>query len=195
MDITIGVIAVQGDVSEHIDALKRAMKENRIKGTPMPIRKSTDIERVDALIIPGGESTAISRLLVESGLFNRIVDMGKEGLPIMGTCAGCVLLAKKVAGKKIKLFGLMDMSVERNAFGRQRESFEMDVEIYGFERPFHGIFIRAPIITHVYGECKILAKIENKIVMAQQKNLMAIVFHPELTNDTRIHRAFLNLIK
>lgn len=195
MNINVGVIAVQGDVSEHMGIVKRAMKENGIKGSAMPIRKSNEIEKVDALIIPGGESTAISRLLVKSNLLNRIVERGKEGLPIMGTCAGCVLLAKKVAGKRIKLLGLMNISVERNAFGRQRESFERDVDVYGFERPFHGIFIRAPIITHVHGDCKILAKTENKIVMAQQKNLMAIAFHPELTNDTRIHRAFLNLIE
>ncbi len=195
MDINVGVIAVQGAVSEHIGILKRAMKENGIEGKPIPIRKSNELEKVAALIIPGGESTAISKQLVESDLFNRIVERGKEGLPIMGTCAGCVLLAKRTVRKKIKLLGLMDMTVERNAFGRQRESFEQDIDICGLERPFHGIFIRAPIIANISGECKILARIGDKIIMAKQKNLMAVAFHPELSNDTRIHRAFLSLIK
>ncbi|MBU4256631.1 MAG: pyridoxal 5'-phosphate synthase glutaminase subunit PdxT [Thermoplasmatales archaeon] len=178
----IGVLSIQGDVSEHLSIVEKTLKEMGIKGNAVPVKKNL---RIDALIIPGGESTAIFRIMKKMGLSDKIK---KLSIPVMGTCAGCVLMDRKH-------LGLMDMDVERNAFGRQKESFEADIKIKGFKESYHGVFIRAPVITNVYGECKILAKFENRIVMAQEDNKIALSFHPELTDDTRIHKYFLSLIK
>jgi 5'-phosphate synthase pdxT subunit len=178
----IGILSIQGDVSEHLSIVEKALKEMKIKGTAVPVKNNLD---VDALIIPGGESTAIFKVMKKTGLSDKIK---KTSLPVMGTCAGCVLMDRKH-------LGLMNMDVKRNAFGRQKESFEAGIKIKGFRKNYHGVFIRAPVITSVYGECKILAKFENKIVMVQEDNRIALSFHPELTNDSRIHRYFLSLIK
>jgi len=178
----IGVLAVQGDVSEHLSIVEKTLKEMSIKGKAVPVKNSLD---VDALIIPGGESTAISKIMKKTGLFNEIK---KTCIPVMGTCAGCVLMDRKH-------LGLMNMDIERNAFGRQKESFEADIKIKGFRKSYHGVFIRAPAIVNVYGECRILAGFENRIVMAQEGNRIALSFHPELTSDTRIHKYFLSMIK
>jgi len=177
----IGVLSIQGDVSEHLSIVEKALKEMRIRGNAVPVKNSLG---VDALIIPGGESTAIFRIMKKTGLSDKIK---KLSIPVMGTCAGCVLMDRKH-------LGLMNMDVERNAFGRQKESFEADIKIKGFRKNYHGVFIRAPVITKVYGECKILSKFENRIVMAQEKNRIALSFHPELTDDTRIHKYFLSMI-
>lgn len=178
----IGVLSIQGDVSEHISIVEKALKEMDIKGHAVPVKDNLD---VDALIIPGGESTAIFRIMKNSGLSDKIK---KLGIPVMGTCAGCVLMGRTH-------LGLMNMDVERNAFGRQKESFEAGIKIKGFKKNYHAVFIRAPVITKVYGKCRVLAKFENRIVMAQEKNRIALSFHPELTHDTRIHRYFFSLIK
>lgn len=177
----IGILSIQGDVSEHLCIAEKALKEMNVRGTAVPVKNNLD---VDALIIPGGESTAIFKVMQKTGLSDKIK---KTSLPVMGTCAGCVLMDRKH-------LGLMDMDVERNAFGRQKESFEADIKIKGFKKDYHGVFIRAPVITNVYGECKILAKFENRIVMAQEDNRIALSFHPELTDDTRIHKYFLSMV-
>src|SRR5207247_954432 len=153
----IGVIGVQGDVSEHVDAVARAMREYGKEGEAIAVRRPEELARVDALTIPGGESTTISKLLVKLGLFDEIVRRAtEEAMPIMGTCAGCILLSKdagiQAEKTKTKLLGLMDMAVDRNAFGRQRESFEADLEIEGMEKPFHCVFIRAPAILRTWGD-------------------------------------------
>ncbi|MGD0056235.1 MAG: pyridoxal 5'-phosphate synthase glutaminase subunit PdxT [Methanomassiliicoccales archaeon] len=193
-----GVIAVQGAVPEHLKALQTAMLHLGIGGQVVPVRRNEDLEVVDCLVIPGGESTTISRLLRRFGLFDRIVRLGNGGLPILGTCAGCILLAKEgddeVSKTGTELLGLMDMAVERNAFGRQRESFEVPIEVEGVYSPFRAVFIRGPVISRVWGKCEVLAKHENKIVMARQGNLLALAFHPELSNDTRIHEMLLSLV-
>ncbi|MBU4256314.1 MAG: pyridoxal 5'-phosphate synthase glutaminase subunit PdxT [Thermoplasmatales archaeon] len=178
----IGVLSIQGDVSEHLSIVEKALKEMNIGGNAVPVKNSLG---VDALIIPGGESTAIFKVMQKTGLSDKIK---KVNIPVMGTCAGCVLMDRKH-------LGLMDMDVERNAFGRQKESFEADIKIKGFRKDYHGVFIRAPVITKVYGECRVLAKFEDRIVMVQENNRIALSFHPELTNDTRIHKYFLSLIK
>lgn len=183
---------MQGAVSEHIDSIRKCGEE------AVWIRKAEQLETVDGLIIPGGESTTISRLLNESGMLGKIKELGEKGLPIYGTCAGLVLLAKKgdlqVEKTKQKLLGLMDMQVTRNAFGRQRESFEKELEIEGIGK-YLGVFIRAPAIENVWGECKALCEIEGKIVAAQQSNLLVTSFHPELTEDLRVHKKFLEIVK
>ena len=195
----IGVIGVQGDVSEHVEAVARAMREFGHKGEAFAVRRREDLDRVDALTIPGGESTTISKLLVKLNLFEEIVRRARdEHMPVLGTCAGCILLAKdggpQAKKTQSRLLGLMDMAVDRNAFGRQKESFEADLEVVGLDRPFHGVFIRAPAIVRTWGDCSPLASCEDKVVLARQGHLIGAAFHPELSNDFRIHRWFLELV-
>ncbi len=195
----VGVIGVQGDVSEHVDAVSRAIREYGHTGDAFAVRRREELDRADALTIPGGESTTISKLLVTLDLFDEIVRRATdEGMPILGTCAGCILLAKDGGDQArktgSKLLGLMDMAVDRNAFGRQRESFEADLDVVGLDRPFHGVFIRAPAILRTWGDCRPLARYEEKIVLARQGPLIGAAFHPELSHDLRIHRWFLDLV-
>ena len=192
----IGVIALQGAVPEHLSILKKTLQKLDIKGNIIPIRTRDSIDQIDALIIPGGESTTISKLLLEFDLFDKILEKASDNLPIMGTCAGCILLAKKTEKKIVgqELLKLMDMGVIRNAYGSQKESFEYDIKIDNFDTTYHAVFIRAPIISDVWGKCKPLAKIKDNIVLAKQGNFLACAFHPELTDDTRIHELFLDMI-
>ncbi len=191
-------MALQGAVTEHIEAVKRALRKLDIRGEVVPIRGTEELEAVDGLIIPGGESTTISRLLDKAGMQKLIRKRAQSEMPILGTCAGCVLLAKQgdldVEKTDTKLLSLMDMKVNRNAFGRQRESFETLLEIKGFKAPYKAVFIRAPAIERVWGECEGLASVDDKIVLARQGNLVAVAFHPELTDDTRIHGLLLKMI-
>ena len=194
----VGVVGVQGDVSEHVDAVRRAIRSGGYSADAIAVRRLSDLQRVDALTIPGGESTTISKLLVKFGLFEEVHRRAEAGMPILGTCAGCILLAKEgddeVSKTGTKLLGLMDMAVDRNAFGRQRESFEADLDVTILDRPFHGVFIRAPAITRTWGRCTPLAKLGDRIVLARQDDLVASAFHPELSGDLRIHEWFLGLI-
>lgn len=199
----IGVISVQGAVPEHLNAVNNAFDALGVKSESVPIRRLSQLDNVDALIIPGGESTTISKLIQKFELYDKIVSLATDdNIPIMGTCAGCILLAREEVQDEdtdVRLLELMEMSVVRNAFGRQRESFEHDVNIDGFTAPFHAVFIRAPMITKVWGECKVLARLEGegneeKIVIARQGNLLALAFHPELTPDTSIHEYFIDMI-
>ncbi|MFH1257894.1 MAG: pyridoxal 5'-phosphate synthase glutaminase subunit PdxT [Candidatus Micrarchaeota archaeon] len=193
---TIGVLGLQGDVIEHIEALKRQ------NASPIWLENPSQLKEVDALIIPGGESTTIGNLIVKNGLFEPIRQFAKYGKPIWGTCAGAILLAKEGDSQVRKthqpLLKLMDMKADRNAFGRQRESFEIDVELDGItgkgNNPFPAVFIRAPVIEKVWGNCKVLGELDGKIIAAQQKNLLATCFHPELTDDLRVHDYFLGMI-
>ena len=194
----VGVVGVQGDVSEHVDAVRRAIRSGGFSADAIAVRRLSDLQRVDALTIPGGESTTISKLLVKFGLFEEVHRRAEAGMPILGTCAGCILLAKEgddeVSKTGTKLLGLMDMAVDRNAFGRQRESFEADLDVTILDRPFHGVFIRAPAITRTWGRCTPLAKLGDRIVLARQDDLVASAFHPELSGDLRIHEWFLGLV-
>lgn len=176
--------------------MKHAFEEMNVHGTTVSVRHKEHIDEIDALIIPGGESSTISKILTKSGMFDAIVQRVKDNtLPIMGTCAGCVLLAKKIVENKDDLESLhaMDIEVERNAFGRQKESFEKIIEIKGFSKPYHAVFIRAPVIKKVWGTCEILAEVDKKIVAARQKKFLAFSFHPELTDDIRLHQYFLEM--
>jgi len=195
----IGVAAMQGAVSEHVGAFRDALSASGRTGEVVEVRRPADLRRVDALALPGGESTAISKLLVKFELVDDIIDRVEGGMPVMGTCAGCILLAKEgdfqVGGTGTRLLGLMDMSVSRNAFGRRRESFEAELKIDGLDGgPFHAVFIRAPAILDAWGECRPLATLETYIVAARQDNLLALAFHPELTKDTRLHELFISMI-
>jgi pyridoxal 5'-phosphate synthase pdxT subunit len=195
--VTIGVLSLQGAVSEHLASMNRVLKKEKQTGKTILVRQSRDIESCDALIIPGGESTTISRILINSGMHDAIRQrMKQNNIVLMGTCAGCVILAKELTDTKadVRLLQAMDMKVERNAFGRQKESFERPVKVKGFYTPFNAVFIRAPIITKIWGACEILARAGKEIVMARQNNYLALSFHPELTDDIRIHRYFLEML-
>ena len=192
----IGIIGLQGAVSEHIDAVKRALAKMGEKGEPIWASKPEHLEGLDGVIIPGGESTTIGKLMRRTKTFERIQQMGKSGVPILATCAGLIVLAKRgdeqVAKTEQPLVGLLDISVVRNAFGRQRESFEADLDIPMLgKKPFPGVFIRAPAVKEVCGDAKVIAEFMGKIVGVKQGNIVAVAFHPELTQDTRLHEYFL----
>ena len=191
MDARIGVLALQGNVSEHIDAFLLALERMGHGPTSevFEVRSPADLEECHALAIPGGESTTISRLIDKNGLFEPI-RLFKGG--IFATCAGMVLMATGVADPRIHPLGLMDMTVDRNAFGRQRESFEADLAIEGLDgNPFHAVFIRAPVVTRAGPGVKVLSSVDLGIVAVQKGPHMAFSFHPELGGDTRLHEQFL----
>ena len=193
----IGVIGVQGAVTEHIDSMQNALKSSGVSGDVFIINDKNQIKFLDALIIPGGESTTISRLINKLGLEKEISKrIENKDLAIMGTCAGCTILASELKDDfhDVKILNAMDMAVKRNAFGRQKESFEQKIQIKDFKKPYNAVFIRAPVIEKVWNGCEICAKIDNKIVMTRQHNLLALSFHPELTDDLRIHKYFLEII-
>jgi len=195
--ISIGVLGIQGAISEHIVSMEHVLKETNMLGEVVVINHKREINDINALIIPGGESTTISRVLHKSDLYTDISKrIEEDNLPVMGTCAGCVILAKEITDNSndVKLLNAMNMQVERNAFGRQKESFEKTIYIKDFSSPYDAVFIRAPVINKIWGKCKILAKVDKKIVMARQDNILAISFHPELTRDFRIHKYFLDMI-
>jgi len=195
--LTIGVIGIQGAVSEHVKILQKTYNKTDIKGNIIIINHKDQIKKIDGLIIPGGESTTISKILVKSNIYDEIYKKIKDNnLAIMGTCAGCVLLANALVenNQDIKLLKAIDMTVKRNAFGRQKESFEYNINIDGLSKPYTAVFIRAPSIEKVGNKCKILSKIDKKIIIVRQDRYLALSFHPELTDDIRIHKFFLDMI-
>jgi len=190
MSARVGVLSLQGDFAEHVAAMRE------IGCSCDPVKTVADVESVDGLIIPGGESTTIGKLCERFGVGDAIKGLHAAGKPIWGTCAGTILLAKEIVGSDQWRLGLMDIEVARNAFGRQVDSFETDLPVEGIEGdPVHAIFIRAPYITRVWGETQVLATFSDKIVMARQGTLLASAFHPELTSDRRVQEYFLNMVK
>lgn len=186
----IGVLALQGDFIEHVHTL-RALNIEAVE-----VRKPEQLGDLDGLIIPGGESTTFGKLATSYGLIEPLRTFCNSGKPVWGTCAGMIFLAKDV-GMRQPILGVMDVKVKRNAFGRQVDSFESDLDIKGLEprRPFHAIFIRAPFIESVGKGVDVLAKLDDgTIVAAQQKNMLVTSFHPELTKDTRVHRYFVECL-
>lgn len=195
----IGVIAIQGNVEEHVNAIIKALSEAKREADVVKIKHKGIAPTCDAIILPGGESTTLGRLMEREGISSEIKKASHAGIPIMGTCAGLVLLAKhgdeQVERTGQQLLSLMDINVNRNAFGRQKESFEAPVDFKGFTSPFNAVFIRAPCITQAGKGVEILSKYNGSIVAARQKNILAFAFHPELTDDLRIHRYFLKMIR
>lgn len=190
----IGVLALQGDFIEHIAALEA------LGARPEEVRLPRQLEGLDGLIIPGGESTTIAKLMAEYGLLQPLRELGAQGWPIWGTCAGMIVLARRATSLKEETLGLMKVTVERNAFGRQVDSFEVDLDIPALGgAPFHAVFIRAPLIQEVGKGVEVLARLPpshpkaGTIVAARQGRLLATSFHPELTQDWRLHRYFLDL--
>jgi 5'-phosphate synthase pdxT subunit len=190
MAIRIGVLALQGAVSEHMDAFRIALETHDQSGHSLaiPVRCADEIPSLDGLAIPGGESTTISRLIDKNQMRGPIEEF--EG-GIFATCAGMVLMATEVDDPRIHTLGLIEMNVERNAFGRQKESFETDLEISGFGSLYHAIFIRAPVATSCGKDTEVLSRIDKGIVAVRKGRHYALAFHPELGRDTRFHIRFL----
>jgi len=198
-EVKVGVLNFQGAVSEHVEALSKTLKELNLKGQVLTVKTPEQLEEVKGLVVPGGESTTIGKLSAKE-LAPRIVERATGGMPILGTCAGLILMAKEVYDAKVgsveqPLLRLMDMRAIRNFFGRQGESFEapLTVPLLGRE-PFPGVFIRAPVVEKVWGEAEAFATYNGKVVAVQQGRLLATAFHPELTEDLRLHKYFIKLV-
>ena len=191
MSRVVGVLALQGAFEAHQHVLRDLGVET------VQVRTPAQLELVDALVMPGGESTTMSHLLVTSGLFESIDARLKQGMPVFGTCAGMILLAKGVLDGRSdqKSFGAIDIDVKRNAYGRQIDSFETDIEVDGLVEDFHAVFIRAPQIARCGEGVTVLARHGQDIVLARQGSVMVASFHPELTSDTRIHSLFTGLLQ
>ena len=186
----IGILALQGAFVEHSHVVERLGSE------AVAVRLPGQLHGLDGLIIPGGESTTMSRLMAEYQLLQPLKDLAKDGLPILGTCAGMIIMAKSVPDFTLQTLGLMDIRVRRNAFGSQMDSFEADLDVPALgQPPFHAVFIRAPIIEAADSTAEVLARLpDGAAVAARQGKLLAIAFHPELTPDTRFHRYFLDIV-
>lgn len=188
--IRVGILALQGAFREHCRMVEHLGAE------AVEIRKPEQLPDIAGLIIPGGESTVIGKLMVDWGLLDAIKERAERGLAIYGTCAGMILLAQDIIDSDQPRLGLMDTVVRRNGFGRQRESFEADLSVPEFgAAPVRAVFIRAPYIEGIGPEVEVLASVEEKIVIARQGKLLATAFHPELTEDDRIHRYFLTMLQ
>lgn len=189
MDLTIGVLSLQGDVEEHIDALFAIKADARAVKTP------EDFDEIDGLIIPGGESTTVGEMFGRFGLTKPLEKRVAAGMPVWGTCMGMIVLAKKVQGSMQPTLGLLSIEVKRNAFGRQIESAEVPLDITGVEgKPFPGVFIRAPWIESAWDDARVLARLDGHGVMVRQKRILGTSFHPELTDDRRVHRYFTEMV-
>ncbi|HME82444.1 MAG TPA: pyridoxal 5'-phosphate synthase glutaminase subunit PdxT [Candidatus Eremiobacteraceae bacterium] len=187
--MTIGVLGLQGDVEEHLAMLER------IGASALRVKTPLELAQVDGLIIPGGESTTVGVMLNRFGLAKPLLERVKKGMPVWGTCMGMIVMAEHVVGSDQPTLGLLHIDVVRNAFGRQVESAEVPLTISGLGgRPFPGVFIRAPWIEAARGDAKIMASLDGKGVMVRQGNLLGTSFHPELTDDPRIHQLFADLV-
>ncbi|MCD6503651.1 MAG: pyridoxal 5'-phosphate synthase glutaminase subunit PdxT [Thermoplasmata archaeon] len=191
----IGVLALQGDVEEHVKAMEKALERLNVNGEVLEVKNLEELLSVQALAIPGGESTTIGKLLVRRNLLEPLKDRITLGMPVFATCAGLILLAKQIRDRVVgetnqPSLGVLDVEVVRNAFGRQRESFEVDLEFKGIGL-VRAVFIRAPAITKVGNSVDVLSRLNDYIVAVREGNILALAFHPEVTEDTRIHEFFL----
>src|SRR5207245_4396681 len=199
--LNIGILAVQGDVAENIMATKMFIGEIVINGTVNEIKTQEQIADLDGLIIPGGEITVIGTLSLVNGSLKKIKERIANGMPVFGICAGLILLSKKAKDRVIgeidqPLLDFLDIKIERNAFGRQRDSFESEIPMEKIGIPkFHGVFIRAPSIIEAGKDVEILSKFNEKIIAVKQGNIIGTSFHPELTTDISLHKYFVNLIR
>jgi 5'-phosphate synthase pdxT subunit len=188
--MNIGVLALQGAFIEHIKFL------SRLDVNPVVVKLPRDLSDIDALVIPGGESTTISKLLADYSLREPLKERIDAGLPVLGTCAGTIMLARDVVDSDLHTLQVMDIGVRRNAYGRQKESFEVELQIPSLgDQPFRGIFIRAPIIEYVKSGIEVLCSVNNQVVAVKQGKVIACNFHPELTDDLRIHQYFIEQIR
>ncbi|HWS20327.1 MAG TPA: pyridoxal 5'-phosphate synthase glutaminase subunit PdxT [Nitrososphaera sp.] len=196
----MGVLALQGDIEENVAATSQALQQLHVDGGVEMVRYPEEIEKIDGLILPGGESTVQSTLAAIQRSLPVIKKRISEGMPVLGTCAGMIMLSKRaydriVGDTKQKLIGNLDIVIERNAFGRQNDSFEADlsISILGKEA-FKGVFIRAPAVSEVGKDVEVIGKFNNRIVAVKQKNIIGTAFHPELSSDSRMHRHLINMV-
>jgi len=199
-ELTVGIVGMQGDLEEHTESVKHTLSEMDLVGDVRWIKSAKDIGSINGLIIPGGESTVIGNILSSRQMLQPIKNLIYNGLPVFGTCAGLIILAKKsydkVVGEKDQpKLDLMDVTVERNSFGRQKESFEteLDFQTLGNEK-FKGVFIRAPSIVEVGSNVQILGKLNGLAVAIQEGNMLGTTFHPEVVDDIRLHKYFITMI-
>ena len=185
------MLALQGDVREHVRALQDA------GATAGPVKRADQLEEVDALVLPGGESTTIGKLLDRYDLLDPLRERAANGMPLYGTCAGAILMAKEIVGAQDAphRLALIDIAVQRNAYGRQVESFEADLAVAGLDEPFRGVFIRAPLIRSAGQDVEVLASVDDHPVLVRQGRLLASTFHPEMTPDARVHHMFVQMIE
>ena len=201
MSITVGILSVQGDVYENILSTKAAIDDLGIDGKVIEAKTPDDISSLDGLIIPGGESTTMGYLSLANGSMKVLKEKIDSGMPVLGICAGMIMLSKtasdRIVGKTDQpLLDVLDITLERNSFGRQKQSFEADVSLDSIGIPkFHGIFIRAPSVSEIGSDVEVLSKFNEKIVAVKKGNVIGTSFHPELTQDISLHKYFVNLIK
>lgn len=197
----IGVLALQGDVEENIISTKEAMKDLQESGTVYPVKTPEQIDKLDGLIIPGGESTMMGELSLVNGSLKKIKEKIEQGMPVFGICAGLILLSKdsqdRIVGKTNQpLLEQLEIGIERNSFGRQHESFEAEIALDHIQIPkFHGVFIRSPAILEAGTGVEIISKFNDRIIAVKKDNILGTSFHPELTPDCSIHKYFVNMIK
>jgi len=200
-ELNIGILSLQGDVAENGYSIKAALKELGINAIISLVKTPEQISKLDGLIIPGGESTVMGQLSLVNGSLKLLKEKIESGMPVFGICAGLILLSKKTKDRVVgetgqPLLGMLDVEVERNSFGRQRESFEAEISLEPVNiSKFKGVFIRAPSISEVGKDVEILSKFNEKIVAVKQGNILATSFHPELTHDISLHKYFVNLIQ
>ncbi|MEF8870418.1 MAG: pyridoxal 5'-phosphate synthase glutaminase subunit PdxT [Haloarculaceae archaeon] len=187
MTLTAGVVAVQGDVSEHAEAIERAARAHGQESEVLEIRESGLIPDCDVLLLPGGESTTISRLLQRTGMAEEIIAHVEADKPMLATCAGLIVASMDAQDDRVETLNVLDATIERNAFGRQKDSFEALLEVAGLDEPFPAVFIRAPVIDSVGEDVEVLASVDDRPVAVKQGPIVGTSFHPELTDDSRIH--------
>ena len=201
MSLNVGVLAIQGDVAENINATKKAIKELGIDGNVSAVKTPDEISKLDGLILPGGESTTIGHLSLVNSSLKKIKEKIEQGMPVLGICAGMIMLSKnaedRVVGKTNQpLLEFLDIKLERNSFGRQRDSFQANIAMDSINIPkFDGVFIRAPAVSETGSGVEVLSKFNEKIVAVKKGNIIGTSFHPELTQDSALHKYFINLIK
>lgn len=185
----IGVLALQGAVAEHLRMIQDLGEE------AIPVKQVEQLAEIEGIILPGGESTAIGKLMVRYGFVEELIKFSDQKKPIFGTCAGLILLAKQINGSEDSHLSVLDVKVERNAFGRQIQSFEADLQINNVGENFRAVFIRAPYVMEVADNVEVLSVYEDKIVAVRQGHILGSAFHPELTNDKRMHKYFIDLVR
>ena len=199
-DMNIGILSIQGDVAENVSATEAALKELGKTGNVIQVKTPDQISNLDGLIIPGGESTMIGQLSLVNGSLKHIKEKIESGMPVFGICAGLILLSKNAKDRVIgntdqPLLNFLDIKVERNSFGRQRDSFEAEISLDPVNiSSFHGVFIRAPSISDLGNDVEILSKFNEQIIAVKKGNVIGTAFHPELTTDVSLHKYFVNLV-
>ena len=200
MSVTIGVLAIQGDVAENVLATKNALEQSDVSGNVIEVKTPADVQKIDGLILPGGESTMMGQLSLVNGSLKQIKEKISAGMPVFGICAGLIMLSKNASDRIVgnmdqPLLDMIDVKVERNSFGRQQESFEAQVSMDSLGiSEFNGVFIRAPSISQLGDGVEAISKFNDKVVAVKKDNILGTAFHPELTQDVSLHKYFVNMV-